>query len=184
MNWCKFILFDVLFKLKLKEWHESLWPTLTLTFVFEVMSINNGCKILSSLISQSYHILYCHTSILQYTYAVIMVKQLCFIDKIWDFPFLYGGNKIFHLDFFPFEKYTCRTIFVLRGNKKCLRNINPPSLDGKLTRIAYTQWFIHSQRQPSHQERWLSSKWFIEYWADDADMTYSIMTLTLWPKKQ
>ena len=52
------------------------------------------------------------------------LKQFCFIDKIWDFPFLYGGNKLFRLDFSLFEKY--RTIFVLRGNKNVWETLTPP----------------------------------------------------------
>ena len=56
-----------------------------------------------------------------------------------------------------------RTIVVLRRNEKCLKKNMPRG--EKVTRVAHLQWIIHSLRQPLHQQRYLSSNWFIEYWA-------------------
>ena len=108
MNWCWFILFDILFKLK---WRMS-WVSLThidLDLCFQGL-INkkwmHNITIFNITIQPYFVLSYKHFAMhLCSNYGILLpLKQLSFIDwkgKIRDFLFLYKDNKIFHLDVFP-----------------------------------------------------------------------------------
>ena len=117
-------------------------------------------------------------------YGILLsLKQISFIDwkgKIRNFLFIYKDNKVFHLDFSLSEQN--RTIFVLRRNKKCLRNINAPWW--KINKgCIYTMNYPLSEATTAPRKV-IISKWFKVYWTDDVDMKTNSVILTLWPKKQ
>ena len=115
-------------------------------------------------------------------YGILLhLKQLSFTDWKGIINFLYKDNKYFIQIFSLSEKH--RAIFVLRRNKKCLRNINAPWWTIHKGCI-YTMNYPLSEATTAPRKVIIISKWFIEYWADDADMKTSSVILTLWPKKQ